>query len=167
MDITIEDITKIFEEWDSDGDEVLTMKEWLAAIEKPDEAEKIPKLQIARVNRAAEKAVEDEQNLEWQYWDLGDFIKVLQTPCSYEPERMSKAEKKKFNSKERRWAPKVIETEDQEDNTILKHTTGSIAITKDAFIERYHGDEEWNAATVRLMPTQAKKSRGTQLKKWN
>ena len=76
-----------------------------------------------------------------------------------------KAEKKKFNLQERRWAPKVIETEDQEGNTILKHTTGSIAITKDAFIERYHGVEEWNAATVRLTPTQAKRSRDTQLKK--
>ena len=165
--VSVDTITQIFNEWDADGDEVLTMKEWTDAMKKPEELNRLPKLQRERVARTIEKAVDDDQNIEWQYWDIEDFVRVLQTPASDPPrgEKMTKSERKAFNAQERRWAPKVIETENADGTVVQKHTTGSVALSKDEFIERYHGTKQWNVSKIRNNPTQAKQERDKLQKK--
>ena len=159
VSITRIELEVLFDLWDTDGDEVLTMKEFQQAMKQPKEVEKLPQLQIARINRVVEKAEEDEQNVEWQYWDKDDFVTVLQTPASSPPENMSKKEKKRFKSQQRRWAPKLIKSENADGTITHRHGKGSLALTKDEFIERYHSIKEWTAAQVRVNPSQAKKRR--------
>ena len=154
--MTVAQITSMFNSWDTDGDEVLTMLEFKTAIKDPKFAGEIPALQLARIMREIEKAKEDGQNIEWQYWDINEFVAVLQTPLS---DGEKKSKKKSSKKLERRWASKVA-NEERADGTIRKkHVKGSIALCKDEFIERYHGTKEWDSAKVRILPSQAKRER--------
>jgi len=154
--MTVAQITSMFNSWDTDGDEVLTMLEFTTAMKDPKIAGEMPALQLARIMREIEKAEEDDQNIEWQYWDINEFVAVLQTPMS---DGKKKSKKKSSKKLERRWASKVA-NEEQADGTIRKkHVKGSVALCKDEFIERYHGTKEWDSAKVRILPSQAKRER--------
>ena len=172
--ITRDQLIVAFNAWDTDGDEVLTMKEFQVATDLASQSETtLPRLQMARLQRHMEKAANQGSNLDWQYWDVEEFISICQTPlCEItllsDSKDTLKARKKRERSEagahlERRWAPKV-EKQAGGDGTYL-HTDGAVAITKDEFIERYHGTKEWEAAKKRVNPKDAKKLRDKMKKK--
>ena len=158
--VTMDELKSVFNSWDLDGDEVLTAEEIRISIEKGDQENRpstdltLPRLQTARIQRHIEKYKEEHHNLDYQYWDLNDFIEMAQTPLTDARWSNSKTVQKK--KQEKRWAPKTTQFEDDDGNTRLRHTTGSKPLTKDEFIEIYHGLKEWEKAMVKISPSDAK-----------
>ena len=172
-EITRDALACLFDRWDLDSDGVLTMEEIRKALEeqakvqaKKAEAQQapeavddanndisLPRLQTARLRRHFERNQDEHMNLDYHYWDLDEFIEMTQTPLTSE----KWSSKKSMKKSQKRWAPKLVEFEDDEGNTRYRHTSGSKPLSKDAFIEMYHGTEEWDKAMVKISPSDAKK----------